>query len=170
MFRVQDEITGRIHPFEPRQACVEGSNPSLDTSLMQHPASINRATNRLGLLRYVARGVIACSLAVAGIAHAAAPASDPLDRAEILVDSYFGDSRQLRDAAVIVEKSLAQAPSARACTTPRSRLSSLWCSDGQQSVKWSPTPSLPVCSGRSSGQIPKLERGEQPFGSSYLAR
>lgn len=49
-------------------------------------------------------------------APALSATSDPLDRAEALVDGYYGDSSQLREAADLVNKMLVQAPSARVYT------------------------------------------------------
>ena len=49
-------------------------------------------------------------------ASALAAAGDPLERAEALVDGYYGDSSQLREAADLVNTMLVEAPSARVYT------------------------------------------------------
>jgi tetratricopeptide (TPR) repeat protein len=54
------------------------------------------------------------ALAVVGMVCAAdEPTADPLDRAEALIEGYYGDSRMLEQAAPLVAASLTQAPSAR---------------------------------------------------------
>ena len=68
---------------------------------------------------WIARGCLVAALNAgcpAWAVSAEAPSDPQLDRAELLIDSDYGDRRVLDDAAQLVSQSLARAPSARAYT------------------------------------------------------